>query len=185
MRSRFFASLLVGLSGLAALAVVVPGPGGSRAQELQRNAREMPELRKLLLETPEVDAQKIVESLPDAKASAARKKEIIDEMIRLSVLEILEPPSPSGARGTFAAPLMSYLEWSDRRLQLDTSLAEGDEAKTKLLAAEVVRFRAMEDVYRELVKASTVSVTPRNLMELEYRRLELENLLREATTKAP
>jgi hypothetical protein len=80
---------------------------------------------------------------------------------------------------------MSYLEWSDRRLQLDTSLAEGDEAKTKLLAAEVVRFRAMEDVYRELVKASTVSVTPRNLMELEYRRLELENLLREATTKAP
>lgn len=141
-----------------------PGPGASQ-------------LRKLLLEEPDIDLKQILEGIPEAQTLAARQIELADEMLRLCALELIEPPTPSEARGTFTSPLRSYLEWSSRRLEPRLSLAKSDEERVRLLATEVHRLRELEKIYGELAKGERVTVTPRNLLELEYHRLELESRL--------
>ncbi|RUL88710.1 hypothetical protein [Tautonia sociabilis] len=154
---------------------VVPGRGPlGGASPRVAAARQ---IATILREGVEVDADQLIAGLPAASELASRRSEIAEQMMEFALVKFVEPPSPTAERGTFHAAIMDYLEWSSRRLDATLERAGSDDDRRKAMAGEVAKLRRLEEVYRELANAEGVAISPQNLLELEFERVELESRL--------
>jgi hypothetical protein len=149
-------------------------PGIGPLGEATPRSRAAQRIAGLLRDGVEVDVPRLIASLPKAEDLARRRSEIAEQLMAFALVKFVEPPSPSAERGVFHAAMVDYIEWSSKRLDAALELAGSDDDRRDALAREVATLRAVEGVYRELAQAEGIGITPQNLMELEFLRLEME-----------
>lgn len=147
-----------------------PGEGTPRSRAAKRIAG-------MLRDDAEVDVQQVVDGLPKLEELARRRSEIADQLMEFALVKFVEPPSPTAERGTFHAAVVDYVEWSSKRLDATLELAGAEDDRRSAMAREVSKLRRVEQVYRELTQAEGIGVSPQNVLELEFLRLEVESRL--------
>ena len=165
--------------GLVILIGPIASNGAGRVQEArvpggQADATDRPtgqEVLALFRDDPEVDVQQIIGGLPEPRELSRRRMEIAELMMERSAIEFIEPPSPAASRGALRGPIEDYLKWSMRRMEDRLEQAGSADERLEVVAQEVAKLRAVEEVYDEIAPAGA---SPENLMDLEYHRLGVE-----------
>jgi hypothetical protein len=134
-------------------------------------------IASLLRDGVEVDVPKLIAELPKPEELARRRSEIAEQMMEFALVKFVQPPSPTAERGVFHAAIVDYVEWSSKRLDATLELAGSDDDRRNALGREVAKLRGVEEVYRELSQTEGIGISPQNLMELEFLRLEMESRL--------
>lgn len=134
-------------------------------------------LSELLAKDPEFDLEEVVKSLPTPAELAGQRAEVADRMVRLSLVQLALPPSPSDARGAYASALANYLQWSELRLTDRLETLEADDARREAIAGEVVQLRELEKLATQLARAVGSPLSESDLLQLRYQRLLMETRL--------
>ncbi|MEW4571430.1 hypothetical protein AB1L88_26445 [Tautonia sp. JC769] len=152
-------------------------PTVGRLQEPSPRGEAARQIAELLRNGVDVDPQEVIDSMPSLEALATRRSEIAEELMEFSLVKFLEPPSPTAQRGTFHAAIEDYMTWSSHRLDAALDLTPSLDDRRNVIAQEVAKIRRVEEIYRELTETRGVGVTQQNLLELEFKRLQLETRL--------
>jgi hypothetical protein len=168
---------LIATLGALALFGSAPPQRPAQAQEPRETItlETIEKLRAVLLSAGKIEAQAVLAKLPSPAELAAERQRIAAEMMKLAINELASAPTPSASRGTFYDAVRDLLTWSARRLDARLVVA-ADKDHLTLVAEEVGRIRELERFYREQA-SRRVGESPKNLLDIQYHRLELESRL--------
>ncbi|CAN5887990.1 hypothetical protein BH23PLA1_BH23PLA1_31540 [soil metagenome] len=164
-------------ASMVLVAAVLLSAQHSEARQEDAGAQARREIGMLLKGDIEADTDAIVRDLPALNELAEQRQQVAERLMDLALREFLAPPSPSAARGTFAAAVNDYLNWSKHRMEARLELAEADQDGIDIVAQEIAKLRKVEEIYTDLSRAAGASVTPKNLLELQAHHLDLETRL--------